>query len=47
MSFDVYMDWACVKVDPTQSALINEKPHRVAMYGDDESSKSSEVSRDV
>jgi replicative DNA helicase len=47
MSFDVYMDWACVKIDPAQSNIISEKPHKIAMYGDDESSKKSEVSKDL
>lgn len=47
MSFDIYMDWSCVKIDPAQSNAINEKPHRVAMYGDDENGKSSEGSRDI
>ena len=26
MSFDVMMDWSCVKIDPNSSASINEKP---------------------
>lgn len=47
MSFDIYMDWSCVKIDPSQSNMINEKPHRGAMYGDDEKSRSSEGSRDL
>jgi len=47
MSFDVFMDWACVKIDPNQSKSINEAPHKGAMYGDDETSKSKEVSRDI
>ena len=44
MSFDVFMDWSCVKIDPTQSALINEKPHSAAKFGTD---NESEASRDV
>ena len=47
MSFDIYMDWSCVKIDPTQSNAINEKPHRGDMYGDDEKGRSSEGSRDL
>jgi hypothetical protein len=35
MSFDVMMDWACVKVNPSVSALINEKPHNATKYGTD------------
>ena len=44
MSFDVFMDWSCVKIDPAQSALINEKPHSAAKFGTD---NESEKSRDV
>ena len=47
MSFDIYMDWSCVKIDPNQSNMISEKPHRGAMYGDDEKGRSSEGSRDL
>lgn len=47
MSFDVYMDWSCVKIDPNQSNAINEKPHRGAMYGDDEKGNKKEGSRDI
>tara|TARA_Y100001937_G_scaffold84987_1_gene114974 strand:+ start:1934 stop:3322 length:1389 start_codon:yes stop_codon:yes gene_type:complete len=43
MSFDVYMNWPCVKIDPTQSAVINEKPHAAAKFGTDK----NEGSRDV
>jgi hypothetical protein len=35
MSFDVLMDWACVKINPNSSALINEKPHNATKYGTD------------
>lgn len=35
MSFDVLMDWACVKINPNASAIINEKPHGAAKYGSD------------
>jgi hypothetical protein len=39
MSFDVYMDWECVKIDPNQSELSNERPHHAAMFGDKETGK--------
>ena len=39
MSFDVYMDWECVKIDPNQSELSNERPHSAAMFGDKETGK--------
>ena len=35
MSFDVAMDWTCVKINPNSSALINEKPHAGAKFGSD------------
>ena len=35
MSFDVLMDWACVKINPNVSEVINEKPHGVAKFGSD------------
>ncbi len=35
MSFDVLMDWACVKINPNMSSLVNEKPHGAAKYGSD------------
>ena len=44
MSFDVYMDWSCVKIDPTQSTLISEKPHAAVKFGTD---NEKEKSRDV
>ena len=43
MSFDVYMNWPCVKIDPTQSNVLNEKPHAAAKFGTDK----NEGSRDV
>tara|TARA_A100001015_G_scaffold88629_1_gene98589 strand:- start:2456 stop:3847 length:1392 start_codon:yes stop_codon:yes gene_type:complete len=33
MSFDVMMDWSCVKIDPNRSATINEKPHNAVKFG--------------
>lgn len=50
MSFDVHMDWPCVRIDSALSQTINSKPHKVAMYGDDDNNKKrgrNEVSRDV
>lgn len=35
MSFDVLMDWSCVKINPNTSEVINEKPHNAAKYGSD------------
>jgi len=35
MSFDVLMDWSCVKINPNVSELINEKPHGAAKFGSD------------
>jgi replicative DNA helicase len=35
MSFDVHMDWSCVKINPNVSEVINEKPHGAAKFGSD------------
>ena len=35
MSFDVHMDWSCVKINPNMSSLISEKPHNAAKFGTD------------
>lgn len=35
MSFDVQMDWSCVKINPNVSELISEKPHGAAKFGSD------------
>ena len=43
MSFDVYMNWPCVKIDPTQSNVLNEKPHDAVKFGTDK----KEGARDV
>lgn len=43
MSFDVHMDWPCVKIDPNQSQSVSEKPHNAVKYGSDK----SEDSRDI
>ena len=44
MSFDVMMDWSCVKIDPNSSASINEKPHDAVKFG---SSTKEEGARDL
>jgi len=43
MSFDVYMNWPCVKIDPTQSNVLNEKPHAAAKFGTDKNEESRDV----
>jgi len=35
MSFDVNMDWSCVKIDPSMSGIVSEKPHAATKYGTD------------
>jgi hypothetical protein len=35
MSFDVMMDWSCVKVNPNVSSIVNERPHNAAKFGSD------------
>jgi replicative DNA helicase len=44
MSFDVLMDWSCVKINPNMSSIINEKPHNATKFGSD---NEAEKSRDV
>jgi hypothetical protein len=39
MSFDVYMDWPCVKINPNITEINNERPHKAAMFGSDEKDK--------
>jgi replicative DNA helicase len=39
MSFDVLMDWSCVKINPNVSEVVNEKPHRGAKFGSDNEAK--------
>ena len=46
MSFDVFMDWECVKIDANQSSKISYRPHKGALYGDD-SKPYKDTSRDV
>lgn len=43
MSFDVYMDWACVKINPNSSTVINEKPHNAVKYGSDREEKAKDI----
>ena len=43
MSFDVMMDWSCVKIDPNQSALVSEKPHPAVKFGTDKKERSRDV----
>ena len=43
MSFDVLMDWSCVKIDPNQSALVSEKPHPAVKFGTDKKERSRDV----
>lgn len=35
MSFDINMNWECVKIDPNTTHLINEKPFNAVKYGSD------------
>lgn len=35
MSFDVPMDWECVRIDPTGGKVTNERPHKAVQYGGD------------
>jgi replicative DNA helicase len=35
MSFDVLMDWSCVKINPNVSSVVNEKPHNAVKFGSD------------
>ena len=39
MSFDVYMDWPCVKINPNITEINNERPHKAAMFGSGEKDK--------
>lgn len=40
MSFDVNMDWSCVRIDPNSSTISDERPHAAAKYGSDRESAS-------
>jgi replicative DNA helicase len=44
MSFDVLMDWSCVKINPATSEVLNERPHNAVKYGMD---SGKETSRDL
>ena len=33
MSFDVQMDWECVRINPNTAEMVNEKPHKSVQYG--------------
>jgi len=35
MSFDVLMNWSCVKINPNSSDIISERPHNAAKFGAD------------
>ena len=39
LNFEVFMNWPCVKIDPTQSKVINENLLPGERYGSEESSK--------
>ena len=43
MSFDVMMDWSCVKINPATSELINEKPHNAVKFGSDRQEGSQDL----
>lgn len=43
MSFDVLMDWSCVKINPNSSSIIKEKPHNAAKFGTDKQEGSKDI----
>jgi len=43
MSFDVHMDWSCVKINPKLSDSISEKPHNVVKFGSDKQEGSQDL----
>lgn len=43
MSFDVMMDWACVKINPNTSEIIKERPHNAVKYGSDKQEGSKDL----
>lgn len=43
MSFDVLMDWSCVKINPNASSIINEKPHNAAKFGSDKEERAKDI----
>ena len=43
MSFDVMMDWSCVKINPATSEVINENPHNAVKFGSDRQEGSQDL----
>jgi len=43
MSFDVLMDWSCVKINPNSSELISEKPHNAVKFGTDKQEEAKDL----
>ena len=43
MSFDVLMDWSCVKINPNSSELISEKPHNAVKFGSDKEERAKDL----
>jgi hypothetical protein len=43
MSFDVHMDWSCVKINPNLSDTISEKPHNAVKFGSDKQEKAKDL----
>ena len=43
MSFDVFMDWSCVKINPNMSETISEKPHNVVKFGTDKQEGAKDI----
>ena len=43
MSFDVLMDWSCVKINPATSEIINERPHNAVKFGSDKQEGSKDL----
>ena len=43
MSFDVFMDWSCVKINPNMSETISEKPHNIVKFGSDKQEGAKDI----
>ena len=43
MSFDVHMDWSCVKINPNKSEVVSEKPHAAVKFGSDKQEGSKDL----
>ena len=43
MSFDVLMDWSCVKINPATAEVINERPHNAVKFGSDKQEGSQDL----